>query len=479
MERQTKTLIILFLIAFLIRVGFIFVSPIKIWDEAVYANLGYDLSHNPFDYSVANNGWSDFIPSGGEYGWPKMGFRAPLLPYILMLFYFLKLDVLIPFFMPFIGALNVCFVYFLGKELFNEKVSLYSAILFSLMPLHVIYSAKILTDVLFTFFAVLTFLCFWKGYEKGEKRYKILFGLFLALTLLSRYTALWLMPVFLVYLLIKNKSFEFLKDKYLWYGALIFFAIILPWFIYGYFAYNNPLGPFIHGIIASGYWGGTQPPTFFFEYWLPMFSLTGFALLIAIAYILYKREFLKRNICLLLLWFLIFLGVAIYMPHKEDRFVLAVAPPIALLSGYFIEKIKRKEKIILATLIIASTLFLGLQFYTNYNYYYTDSNECFLKSMKFLEGVERKSVIVTDESAVVYFYTRLETKFYPSPWSYETLKGWMKDYYAGRELYVLIGDFVRPEEKYNQIKTDLDSKAQKVFECRNERGYSAVYKIIQ
>ena len=89
MKRETKILIVLFIIAFIIRGIFVFVTPVKIWDETVYANLGYDLSHNPLDYSVANNGWSDFIPSGGDafYAWPKMGFRAPLLPYILSLFY--------------------------------------------------------------------------------------------------------------------------------------------------------------------------------------------------------------------------------------------------------------------------------------------------------------------------------------------------------------------------------------------------------
>ena len=269
MRKEIKILIILFIFAFIIRGIFVFSTPLKIWDETVYANLGYDLSNNPLDYSVKNNGWSDFIPSRGDnfYAWPKMGFRAPLLPYLLLIFYLFNLGFLVSFLIVFAGALSVILVYLLGMKLFNKKVALYSAILFLLIPLHVIYSAKILTGVLFTFFVLLTFFSFWKGYEEGVRKYKVLFGIFLALALLSRYTALWIMPIFLLYFLARDKSLKFLKDKYLWYSILAFFITLIPWFIYGIFEYNNPIGAFIHGAKASAYWGGLQSWYFFFNYW--------------------------------------------------------------------------------------------------------------------------------------------------------------------------------------------------------------------
>lgn len=55
MKKEYKILAILFLLALIIRIVFLFASPVKIWDETVYANLGYDLSKNPFDYSFAKN----------------------------------------------------------------------------------------------------------------------------------------------------------------------------------------------------------------------------------------------------------------------------------------------------------------------------------------------------------------------------------------------------------------------------------------
>ena len=49
--KKNKGLIAIFLLALLIRTLFVFSMPIKLWDETIYLNLGYDLSKNPLDYS--------------------------------------------------------------------------------------------------------------------------------------------------------------------------------------------------------------------------------------------------------------------------------------------------------------------------------------------------------------------------------------------------------------------------------------------
>lgn len=479
MKKETKVLIALFIIAFIIRGIFVFSTPLKIWDETVYANLGYDLSKNPFDYSVRNNGWSDFIPSGGDdfYAWPKMGFRAPLLPYLLSLFYSLNLDFLVSFFVVFVGALSVCLVYILGKKMFNEKIALYSAIFFVLIPLHIIYSAKILTDVLFTFFVLLTFFSFWEGYENNKKKYKVLFGLFLAIALLSRYTALWIMPVFLFYFLIRDKSLKFLKDKYLWYAALVFLLALIPWFIYGVSEYNNPIGAFIHGAKAAAYWGGIQSWHFFFDYWWKMFSIIGIVFVFGVLYALYKKEFMKKEIYLILIWFAFFLGMAIYMPHKEDRFVLAIVPAICLISGFFVDRIKKYKKVVLIGIIIISLFSLYFQFSTIYKNSYTGTNICFLEANKFLEKNEG-ALIITDESSIVYYYTKKETHFYPNPWNIESLRDLISRDYKNKSSYILFTDSDMPlsEDRYKKTKEDLDKNFEKVFECSMGEGYSSVYE---
>lgn len=479
MKREYKLLLAVFILALIIRIVFIFSSPVKIWDETVYANLGYDLSKTPLDYSFANNGWSDFIPiTEGKYSWPNAGFRAPLLPYFLSIFYFLKLDFLINFLIPLVGALSIVLVYSLGKRLFNEKIALYSAIFLALVPIHVVYSAKILTDVFFTFFVLLTFLSFWRGYEEGNNKYKLLFGFFLALTLLSRYTALWIIPAFLIYFLIRDKSLRFLKDGHILCSAGIFFLTLIPWFIYGFFEYGSIFGAFIHGMKASAYWGGTRPWYFFFQYWPIMFSIIGIFLVFALVYIIYKKEFIKREIYLLLIWLGFFLGMAMIMPHKEDRFILAITPAIALISGYFMDEIKKYKKLIFIAIILLLIFSLSLNFFINYKDSYTGANSCFLEGNEFLKNAEKDAVIITDESSIVYYYAKKETHFYPSPWNLQTLKNLRDDYYEGREVYVFFTDYdmLLDDEKNIQIKNDLDANFKKVFECSKNKGFSAVYR---
>ncbi len=476
-KKETKILLSIFIIAFVIRGLFVFSCPIKWWDETVYANLGYDLSGNPFDYSVKNNGWSDFIPSGGNsfYAWPKMGFRAPLLPYILSIFYLFNIDFLISFLVIFIGSLSIVLLYTLGKKLFNKKIALYSSIFFLLTPLHIIYSAKILAGVLFTFFILLTFMSFWEGYEKGNKKHKIFFGIFLGLSLLARYTALWITPVFFFYFLVKYKSLRFLKEKYIWYSILAFFLILIPWFIYGTIEYSNPVGAFIHGARASTYWGGLQSWSFFFEHWWQMFSATGLFFVFGLIYILYKKQFLKKEIYLLLIWFALFLGIAICMPHKEDRFILAIVPVIALISGFFLDKTQKYRKIILIFMIIISLLSLSLHFYTTYKNSYTSTNLCFLQGNIFLKNINEDILVITDESPSIYYYAKKETHFYPNPWNLSSLKSLVENSY-NKTAYVFFTDFDMPlsQEKNKKIKKDLD-KFERVFQCKNK---TIIYKYI-
>jgi asparagine N-glycosylation enzyme membrane subunit Stt3 len=208
-----------------------------------------------------------------------------------------------------------------------------------------------------------------------------------------------------------------------------------------------------------------------------MFSIIGFVFIIALIYIFYKKEFFKKEIYLLLIWFIFFLGMAIYMPHKEDRFILAIVPPLSLISGYFINKIKKYRGIILIGIVFVSLFSVGIILYITYNDSQTDTNKCFLEANKFLKSLDDNSVILTDESAVIYYYTKLETRFYPNPWDYETLQHWVKKDYLGRDVYILFGNYItKPVEEYQQIKLDLDSNLEKTFECVKEEGYSVVYK---
>ena len=479
MKIENKILICIFIFALAIRILFVFSTPLRWWDETVYANLGYDLSINPLDYSFANNGWSDFIPycNNDNYCWPNAGFRAPLLPYALSIFFLLKLGFLTKFFIPFVGALGSVFLYFLGRKFFNREVGILSAALFAVVPMHVYYSSKILTDVFVTFFVILAFISFWKGYEEGKKKYKVLFGVFLALSLLARYTVLWIAPVFLIYFLIRDKSLCFLKDKYLWLSVLAFFIILIPWMIYGAYHYSTPLGAFIHGFKAASYWGGIQNWSYFFQYWGHMFSIIGIIFVFSLIYIFYKKEFLQRKVYLLLIWIFFFLAMAMVMGHKEDRFIMPIVPGVCILSGFFLERIKKYKKTIFLLVFLILLASLYFRFSLDSGAGYTKTNTCFFEGNRFIETINENAVIITEQSPLVYYYSRKETHFYPNPWSLSALEN-LSASYQNKSVYILFSDFDKSlnDERNIKIKEDI-SNFEKVFECARDGAYTAVYRV--
>jgi len=474
MKREHKFLLIIFILALVIRVIFVYVEPIQVWDGTVYSNLGYDLSKNFLDYSFANNGWSDAMPWGG---WPNAGFRPPVLPYSLSLVYLVGLGNFVKFFMSLIGALSVVLIFFLAKEIFNKKVALYSAIFLTLIPLHVIFSGKTLSGVYATFFILLAMLCFWKTFEKGEKKYAPFFGIFFALAILTRYTVLWIALMFPIYFLIRNKSLSFLKNKYLWYSILAFFIVLIPWFLYGYFTYGNFLGAFIHGMQGASV-GFPQPWYFFFESSFVMFSVLSLVFLVSIIFVIYKNKLSDKKILFLLLWFFLFLGFAMFLPYKETRFLLPIVPALCLLSGFFIDKIKKYKKIILMGIIIVCFLQLVIHFGYVYKNSYTDTNKCFLEGNKFLKDVQKDALIITEASPVIYYYTKKETHFYPSPWGLESLNSLVEKHYDNREVYIFFTDYDMPlnDEEHIQIKYDLDTNFEKSFECYKDEAFSVIYR---
>ena len=474
--KKNKLLIAIFIIALLVRIIFVFSMPVKLWDETIYLNLGKDLSHNFLSYSFSH-GWSDFIPSGGDeaYSHPKAGFRAPLLPYLISFFYIFNLGFLTNFLMPLIGALSVILIYQLGKELFNQSVGLISSLFLTFIPLHVFYSGRVLTDVLFTFFVLLTFLIFWKGYEKSSKKHKVLFGVFLALTLLSRYTALWIIPIFLLYFLARDKSLNFLMDRYLWYSVLAFFITLIPWLIYGIFEYDNPLGAFIHGAKASAYWGGLQSWHFFFDYWWQMFSIVGFVFIISLIYILYKKEFFKKEIYLILIWFAFFLGMAIYMPHKEDRFILAIVPTIALISGYLIDKIKKHKKTVIIITLIILILSLSLNLNSTYKTYHNTNTDCFEQVGLKLKSVQEDFLIVSENPPLFRYYAQQESAYYPDRLNEETIRELVNS--TNKKVYFVFTRFNSGFEtdKWQNLNRIMKDNYNLVFECSEDKEVNWIY----
>lgn len=469
MRNAGKAAILLILLAsFFVRLAFAYAEPVKWWDETVYASLGWDLKSNPTHYSF-DGGWSDYVPGG----WPKAGYRAPLLPYSLALFFaaFGQNMVLLNMIMPAIGALNVLLVYLLGKKMFSRKIGLYAAAFLAFMPVHVYYSGKILTDVFSTTLITLSVLAFLFWNEKKTAKTGILFGAATALAFLSRYQSIVLLPIFLIFLLAKKDAKNFL-NKSLFIAVAAFLLVLMPWLFYSYSEYGDVLGFMRHSQAAAGYWGGNQQWYEILPYFPAMFSITLILAAFGIAGMNKSRR--NENNLLLLLWLFAFLFFSLFLlPHKEDRFFMEIAPAVAIISAVGVEavskRIKRKnaEKVVLcvSVLVLLATIMSGA-YYTSLKLDKT-KDECFLNATSFLKNAESNSLVFTDKSPIIYFYTHKQTHFQAE--SYERMETLTRENYLNKVVYYLW------EYPNKNIANETDNNL--VFACPSENSLIGAYKI--
>ncbi len=148
----------------------------------------------------------------------------------------------IPFLTPLFAAIGIIFYYLLVKEIFGKRNALISALILSVFPPFVYYSARsMFHNVLFT---VLLIMSLYFAYISTKKRKKNsdtgkiksnfidilpilssgLSGIFLGLTIITRTSELiWLIPVWLIIWLANIKKFGFFK--LLVFAACLFFAL--------------------------------------------------------------------------------------------------------------------------------------------------------------------------------------------------------------------------------------------------------------
>jgi dolichol-phosphate mannosyltransferase len=123
-------------------------------------------------------------------------------------------------------------VYALGKLWFSRRAGLWAALLFQIVPLYFVYGVLITPDVPLTFFWLLTLYLVSIAVREGEKWLWYAAGIALGFAMLSKYTAIFLLPSTLL-LLVLNRSYrQWLARKEPYLALLIaalFFTPVIVW----------------------------------------------------------------------------------------------------------------------------------------------------------------------------------------------------------------------------------------------------------
>ncbi len=134
-----------------------------------------------------------------------------------------------------LGIGSVYLLYLIGYALYSKTVGLAASALLAVTVNHVYISRIGLQEAYVIFFLLLMSYSFLRSLEKDT--YLLLAGIVLGLALLTKYTALVLAPIFLVYLLLFKRGY-FLNKK-LWIGMILAVAIFSPVIIYNYKLYRR------------------------------------------------------------------------------------------------------------------------------------------------------------------------------------------------------------------------------------------------
>jgi len=344
-SKRVLIFILILIIGFILRV---FLTTCYFWDEVVY------LQHAEIFHGKVNN-YNEFS-------------IRPLFISILfsLSFYIWHNSLSANFLVVALSILSIVVIFLTTKEFFkeNDELALVSAFLLAFWPIHIFFSKTLLVHTTAVLFSSL-FLFFQKKAESTDKEilsyvFSFLCGMFIGVSILSRFTYLVLIPIAFFNVVLFRNKYNFRKIVALLLG---FILVMFPYLLWCYRSYGSFFYTFreAQNIVRAA---APTHPWYFYLMVFPVFlgpaGLVGFVFWL---FIKIKERRIRKKECLLLSWIVLPLLYLTTIPHKETRYLFVAFVPILLLSSTgllnFLSKIKsRKFKIsIILFLILSSVCF--------------------------------------------------------------------------------------------------------------------------
>lgn len=280
-----------------------------------------------------------------------------------------------------IALLTTLLIYFLAKKIFDEKVAVWSAVLFQLLPHFVVVWLTMYVELPLTLFWAASLLIlahiFRSPYPKPHTSYRwYLLGLTVGLGCLSKYTMFLFWPCLAIYFLIEPTGRAWLKQKEPYLCFLVSVACFLPVLIWN--AQNAWVSFTFHGAKASADAWGTNFLPFAGDQLVHYTPFLIFALYNVYRWGLKKdagtRLLFSFSAPVLFLFLLLSFKVKIWAHWTEIGYIGALPLTVAYLAGNgkslkkFIAWISIFTGLVLAVLLLASPGVLLHQADYNRNY---------------------------------------------------------------------------------------------------------------
>lgn len=360
-EPSNLLLFAIILGAFLIRLYYFFLSK----DQALWYDEG--------EYLSTSKHWAFGVPFDIN---PQ---RPPLFHYIASIIFRVGLgEETIRFFLVLLPSTFLVFaVYLLGKEMYNKKVGLIAAVFSSVSWTWLFWTARIQPDFFSMSFQVLSVFFMWKHWKKSSTKYVVLAGMFAALGWHFKVSGLLVPMIFIVFLFFKER-FSAATNKYNYYFAIGFLALMIPYFVWSMAVFDTPTA------FKQGYTNeyekfavGWYNLNFYYSLTEGLFFVLFIVgVILGLKFLLYADVLIKdKKMCfnpdIFSVLVLVFVSVfyIFFMRNSEDRWLFLWLPFIFFLTGNFLVKvgnfIECKKKY-LGLLIIV--VLVGFVAYSQYNH---------------------------------------------------------------------------------------------------------------
>jgi len=361
-------------------------SPMLLWDENVY--LGNARSHL---------GISNFTED----------FRFPLLEYIISFSWLFGESIFIARFVIILFSLaSAFFIYLISKRFFSKQLSFLLSILFVLCPLFLFWGFRVYADIPAVFFIILSFYFLLKSDESKRKNIFIaLAGFIAALAFLARFPlALFAFSV--------GVCFVFKKRwKDLGIFVLFFLIPLIPWLVYNWLIYKNPIWDFYEQFSVLKEWTTLQP---IINQIYNLFAAVGFMIpflfilgLYSLIYLIIKNKNKKGWYFLIVFYSIVsFVYYLFFVRLKLARYYLSFLPFIYIVAFHGLLWIKNyKDKIlkivfilVILSLLVNSFVIVGNSIQDSYQKIDCQKNNAIMKSIDCLkeQGASSDSVILSN-----------------------------------------------------------------------------------
>jgi hypothetical protein len=129
-----------------------------------------------------------------------------------------------------LGSCSVLLVYSIAKKMFGSRAGIWAGLILALLPLHVVNSHYLTSDITMVFFLLLSFLGLLVTFEKQQIQNYAGAGIAFGLAVAAKYNAIFFLPVILASQFLQNRC-PWRRKSWLYFGAVFGFLLGEPYVV--------------------------------------------------------------------------------------------------------------------------------------------------------------------------------------------------------------------------------------------------------